>query len=537
VARDIDITVPPELLWSYRAGYRPPLTGSDALVRGQFFVNVIDGVICHSRDGGVYATVELGGGKPGPEGPAGPAGPQGPSGPQGAQGATGPAGPIGATGPQGTQGERGATGATGDVGPLGPKGATGETGATGPKGDTGATGAQGLKGDTGATGATGPKGDTGATGAQGATGATGPVGPTGAQGPKGDTGAQGATGPSGATGAQGPVGATGPQGNPTTVNGKSGSSITLLGTDIQMSGVEPATVRDAVNGRVLADANGRVPPSRVGMAVTNLLYNGDFTQGLSGITIGGNTADFTLAVVASNGPNGSNSLLATSPATTSAATLVVALFSRVSSSGAQSFYPVTPGQNIEVSSGYVSGNGTPSIRAQFYDANGAILGATLAASAIAGGRIYGFFVAPAGAAFIQPRLRFDFPSGVVPSGSFFQATLAAAVSGQTEPSLFVPPSPSVFSGGGLLAGSVPALALFAPTRGQFFRALENSGAGRVAAVADAVPSDRLDATNIAFNHTTFVTQTGTLAQFVKTTLGLSDAQLATIIANARTVAE
>lgn len=297
------------------------------------------------------------------------------------------------------------------------------------------------------------------------------------------------------------------------------------------------SVPDAIGRRVLDDASGRVPPSRVGMAVTNLLYNGDFTQGLSGITISGNTADFTLAVVASNGPNGSNSLLATSPTTTSVATLVIALFSRVSSAGALSFYPVTPGQNIEVSSGYVSGNGTPSTRAQFYDANGATLGTPLGSSATVGGRVYGFFVAPAGAAFVQPRLRFDFPAGVVPSGSFFQAALAAAVLGQTEPSLFVPPSPSVFSGGGLLAGSVPALALFAPTRGQFFRALENSGAGRVATVSDAVPSDRSDAINIAFNHTTFVTQGGALAQFVKATLGLTDAQLAAIVAAARSVTE
>lgn len=79
--------------------------------------------------------------------------------------------------------------------------------------------------------------------------------------------------------------------------------------------------------------------------------------------------------------------------------------------------------------------------------------------------------------------------------------------------------------------------LYAPTRGQFFRALENSGAGRVAAIADAVPSDRNDAINIAFGHATFVTGAGTLAQFVKTTLALSDAQLAAIITAARSVAE
>lgn len=82
-----------------------------------------------------------------------------------------------------------------------------------------------------------------------------------------------------------------------------------------------------------------------------------------------------------------------------------------------------------------------------------------------------------------------------------------------------------------------ARTFYAPTRGQFFRALENSGAGRVATVTAAVPSHQGDATNIAFNHTTFVTQAGALAQFVKTTLSLTDAQLATIMATARQVTE
>lgn len=76
-----------------------------------------------------------------------------------------------------------------------------------------------------------------------------------------------------------------------------------------------------------------------------------------------------------------------------------------------------------------------------------------------------------------------------------------------------------------------------PRRGQFFQALKASGAGRISAVMAAVPLDPDDALNIAFNHTTFVTQTGALAQFVKTTLGLTDAQLAAIVANARTLSE
>ena len=88
---------------------------------------------------------------------------------------------------------------------------------------------------------------------------------------------------------------------------------------------------------------------------------------------------------------------------------------------------------------------------------------------------------------------------------------------------------------GLIAGTVPAV--YPPRRGQFFRALEAFQAGATSTVAAAIPSDPGDATNIAFNHATFIVQVGTLAQFVKTTLGLTDAQLTTIISNARSVTE
>jgi hypothetical protein len=49
------------------------------------------------------------------------------------------------------------------------------------------------------------------------------------QGPTGSAGAAGATGPAGSAGT---TGATGPQGNPTTVNGKTGASITLTASDV-----------------------------------------------------------------------------------------------------------------------------------------------------------------------------------------------------------------------------------------------------------------------------------------------------------------
>jgi len=527
VARDIDITVPPELLWSYRAGYRPPLTGSDALVRGQFFVNVIDGVICHSRDGGAYATVELGGGKPGPEGPAGPAGPQGPSGPQGVQGATGPAGPTGATGPQGIQGERGPTGPTGDAGPAGPRGPAGEAGATGPKGDAGAAGAQGLKGDTGATGAPGPKGDPGATGAQGATGATGPAGPTGAQGPKGDTGTQGATGPAGATGAQGPVGATGPQGNPTTVNGKSGSSITLLGTDIQMSGVEPATVRDAINGRVLADASGKAPASRVsiGSMAENLVVNGDMEEVSGGQCVGWVIADSAGTVSLSQytaAPfSGSTALLLDRGSNAANANRVEAFntnsFMGVSGSAAYEASCFTYGADQASAVGFY-------FRFYWYDKDSVYLNIFSDA----------FSNAPIPANWTQRNSQIISPSSA-------RKARVSVMNGQNSTTRYLAVDAvslrRATGGTALEDGAVLPGKFYAPTRGQFFRALENSGAGRVALVRDAVPSDAGDPDNIAFNHTTFVTTTGRLAQLVKGAVPLTDAAFSSIIANARTVAE
>lgn len=116
-----------------------------------------------------------------------------------------------------------------------------------------------------------------------------------------------------------------------------------------------------------------------------------------------------------------------------------------------------------------------------------------------------------------------------------KARVAALQAGGQTPA---PPSDPVFltsNSLALVAGAVPSG--FPPRRGQFFKALEGSGVGRVAAVAAAVPSDPGDATNVAFNHTTFVLQAGTFAQFVKTTLGLTDAQLAAIITSARAVTE
>ena len=84
-------------------------------------------------------------------------------------------------------------------------------------------------GMTAASALTGPKGDKGDTGSVGPQGDTGPTGPQGLQGDKGLKGDKGDKGDTGETGATGPKG---DQGDPTTVNGKTGASITLTPDDI-----------------------------------------------------------------------------------------------------------------------------------------------------------------------------------------------------------------------------------------------------------------------------------------------------------------
>lgn len=87
----------------------------------------------------------------------------------------------------------------------------------------------------------------------------------------------------------------------------------------------------------------------------------------------------------------------------------------------------------------------------------------------------------------------------------------------------------------LLTGPIPEG--YPPRRGQFFAALEASGAGRLAAVRDSVPSDASDPINRAWNNTLFVSATGVLAQFVRTTLGMSSDDLNTLLRQARLISE
>ena len=165
---------------------------------------------------------------------------KGPAGPQGIQGIQGPIGP---TGPQGAQGVQGVQG------PQGLKGEQGEDGKsfvikslyatltaleaahpTGNEGDAYAVGSDTDntiylwdvdKGEWTNIGSM--RGPQGPQGIQGVQGIQGEIGPQGLQGPQGEQGPQGI---------QGPQGLQGPQGDPTTVNGKSGESITLNAADV-----------------------------------------------------------------------------------------------------------------------------------------------------------------------------------------------------------------------------------------------------------------------------------------------------------------
>ncbi len=527
MARDLDITVPPEILWSHRAGYRPPLTGADALARGQFFVNVVDGVICHSRYGGVYVTVELGGGKPGPEGPIGPAGPPGPTGPQGPQGFEGLRGPQGERGPQG---DPGAQGAPGDPGPAGPKGDTGAAGPAGSKGDTGATGATGAagpKGDTGAQGPAGEQGPQGATGSTGATGAIGPIGPIGPTGPTGATGAtgsQGDQGPIGPAGAPGATGATGPAGVVQSVNGKSAATITLYGSDVAVSSSDPTTVQTAINGRVVADANGKVRPSKLDIAsmAANLCPNGDMEEVAGGLPVGWTLLNAVgvgsyISAFTDAAYVGTTSLLL-SKATATTSSAVAAL-----------------GPRMDVTPAVAHGLG-------FWVA-------PMAGTSAAGFTVQALWYNSSDVYVIADNLVNEAPivSGwneinapATPPPGCTYARLAFILS-EASTAQYVAVDAVVFrpavGANAIRDAAIVPRTFYAPTRGQFFRALENSGSGRVALVRDAVPSDAGDPDNIAFNHTTFVTTAGRLAQLVKSAVPLTDAQLATIIANARAVAE
>ena len=227
-------------------------------------------------DNGVETVVE---GMPGPQGDRGDVGPAGPQGRQGkiAVPTVNNSGDIewafvetneaelpavrNIRGPQGVQGIQGIQGPAGVAGPAGVQGIAGIQGPQGLKGDPGKDGTSftildiyptltelkvahptGNEGDAYAVGTDTDntvylwgtdKGEWVNVGSlRGPAGPQGIQGVPGVEGPAGPTGPAGVQGIQGIPGIQGPAGERGPQGDPTTVNGKSGTSITLNASDV-----------------------------------------------------------------------------------------------------------------------------------------------------------------------------------------------------------------------------------------------------------------------------------------------------------------
>ncbi|MBB2959843.1 hypothetical protein [Methylobacterium sp. R2-1] len=284
------------------------------------------------------------------------------------------------------------------------------------------------------------------------------------------------------------------------------------------------TVPAAIAARVLGDANGKVRPSRleIGNMAANLCPNGDMEDVAGGAVIGWGvlaptTAGSTISATTTTAYAGTTSLLLTKT-TADANSSVASVGSRM---------PVEP-QSVYGGSVFAAAIANASasglnISIFWYDKNDTFSSTTPI-----------FVNLPIPLDWTERPFQVRAPAGVSFARiGIYNTAASTAQSVAVDAVVFRRASGAT----GIEDAAITPLKLYAPTRGQFFRALENSGAGRVATVTDAVPSDRGDAINIAFNHTTFVTQAGALAQFVKTTLSLTDAQLAAIITAARSVAE
>lgn len=164
----------------------------------------------------------------GPQGVQGLQGVAGAAGPQGAQGAQGP---QGIQGPQGVQGEKGADGKSFVIkGRFDSLSALTAAHSAGVEGDAYAVGSE--TNNTIYIWSSDESSWTNIGSIQGPQGPQGIQGIQGVQGEKGDQGPQGVQGEQGIQGIQGPQGEKGDQGTPTTVNGKSGTNITLTASDV-----------------------------------------------------------------------------------------------------------------------------------------------------------------------------------------------------------------------------------------------------------------------------------------------------------------
>ncbi|SOR27134.1 protein of unknown function [Methylorubrum extorquens] len=284
------------------------------------------------------------------------------------------------------------------------------------------------------------------------------------------------------------------------------------------------SVPAAIAARVLGDAAGRVRPSKlnIGSMAANLCPNGDMEDVAGGLPVGWSLlnavgAGSSISAFTDASYAGTTSLLL-SKATATTSSAVAALGPRMD---------VTPlalhglGFYVAPMAGTTTSGFT--VQAFWYDRTDTYV---TASNLLDNGPIAG--------AWNEISLPATPPAGCTYGRlAFILAEASTAQYVGIDAVLFRPALGAL----GIRDAAITPTKLYAPTRGQFFRALENSAAGRVATVTDAVPSDRGDAINIAFAHAQFVTQSGVLAQFVKTTLGLTDAQLAAIIAAARSVTE
>lgn len=283
----------------------------------------------------------------GPQGPQGVQGVQGEQGARGPQGVQGPPGATGAQGPQGEIGARGPQGIQGPAGVQGPQGPKGDPGADGtsflvlglfetleelqgahPAGNAGDAYAVGsetentiyiwdvdtaqwtnigaLQGPQGPQGVQGPPGTDGAQGPQGPKGEPGEMGPQGETGPAGEQGPQGIQGPAGPQGIQGIQGVPGPQGpqgNPTTVNGKSGESITLSASDVgaaPISHVSDTTIHVTASEKAFWNSGGAAKVQTAALMASGWAQQSDETwrQAVAGVSVTANQkVDFDCDVV------------------------------------------------------------------------------------------------------------------------------------------------------------------------------------------------------------------------------------------------
>lgn len=502
----------------------------------------------------------------------------------------GPAGKDGMDGRDGPEGPRGKDGTDGKDGLPGQDGLPGRDGTNGTNGLPGRDGVDGAPGKDGMPGVPGAPGKDGADGQDGADGAPGTPGKDGANGtgisPKGSvlnpnalpasgaapgdlyimqssgagysdrdgyvyTGSGTDSGPGGNWRNIGPI--KGERGAPTSVNGKSAEAITLFGTDIPLTNTDGTTVRDAINGRVAADPNGRVLPSKLAFGTRNIAFNPDLSLGQRGYVLALNTTGTYVEgpnqwpIPEQYAPAGFNALYLYTSAEAGNTGTVLFAHAPVRKDGNYVNYRVLANTTYGFSAALSALGCSGTLVGTFFDSSGGaivtVMGTVVPPNGATGGSYEDFpksvliAKAPPNAATFILYVRMQ---NIVQNGPYlFTSAVMMSVlrEGATEVGPYIAPGPGLSDGQSLFDASVPASALFAPSRGQFLRALAASGSGRVSALTATIPSDPDHPDAVTFNHTTFVTVGGAFAQLVKAAIGLNDTQVANIIVSARAIQE